>query len=125
MVSEAALAAGGYVHGIMPSAMLASTRSPERDTRSAEIDNSGSSSSSNEQQNESMRGAGTLVVHDDVIERLTMEIVGSMHEVRHAKRQATIHDRGVWGLINASEEAQNGAAGHGRIYRASRRIRDF
>lgn len=117
MVSEAALDAGGYVHGIIPNAMLAS---------SAGIYESGSQSPSGEEQKEKgMRGAGTLVVHDDVRERLTMEIVGTMHEVCHAKCRTTTFGGNEVGLINASEEAQNGGAGHGWIYCASRRVRDF
>ncbi|KLT43633.1 hypothetical protein CC85DRAFT_284341 [Cutaneotrichosporon oleaginosum] len=75
VVSHAALEAGGRVHGVLPRALMAraaeSTPIPSRDANPAHAA-------------KSAEGLGKDLLADDYDGRLTMEVVGSMHE-RKAK----------------------------------------
>ena len=69
MVSQAAAKSGGYVHGIIPKALV---------SRGSECTAApGSSEPSNAQSKE---GAGEEILQEDS-DRVTMETVGSMHDV--------------------------------------------
>jgi hypothetical protein len=76
-VSKAALDAGGFVHGIVPRALVERARE--------NVPAPGSSSSteiSSPEDAKSGEGAGKDLLEDNVDGRLTVEIVGTMHDVR-------------------------------------------
>ncbi|BEI83620.1 hypothetical protein CcaverHIS002_0402240 [Cutaneotrichosporon cavernicola] len=77
VVSHAALEAGGRVHGVLPRALMAraaeSTPVPSRDANPAHAANA-----------KSAEGIGKDLLADNYDGRLTMEVVGGMHE-RKAK----------------------------------------
>ncbi|WVQ71796.1 hypothetical protein IAR50_001338 [Cryptococcus sp. DSM 104548] len=74
VVSQSALSAGGYVHGIVPNALV------QRAAESADAPSAEASAQSKE-------GSGEEIVKDDNQERLTTQIVRTMHERKLAMAQ--------------------------------------
>lgn len=72
MVSKSTLQAGGYVHGIIPKALVSSSNDDE---------DPGESSKQSGEILRSSEGVGKELLDDDVDGRLTLQIVRSMHEV--------------------------------------------
>ncbi|WWC89939.1 uncharacterized protein L201_004868 [Kwoniella dendrophila CBS 6074] len=75
VVSQACLKAGGYVHGIVPSALTerASEHTPAPSTPAGE-------SSTSSSRNQSKEGQGEDMLADGYDEKFTTDVVGSMHE---------------------------------------------
>lgn len=71
-MSHSALEAGGHVHGVLPRALMA------RAAESTPIPSRDAGAKSNE-------GIGKDLLAEDYDGRLTMEVVGSMHEVGERK----------------------------------------
>jgi hypothetical protein len=115
VVSQSALEAGGTVYGIVPSALT--VRAAEK-TASGQATPSASSATP-----ASAEGAGQDLLDDNYDGRLKLEIVGSMHEVRHLTW--------IWSTLWMCRDAkltppaqdQNGQGVHGWLHRPSRRIR--
>jgi hypothetical protein len=70
VVSQSTLQHGGYVHGVIPEALI--TRASETTATPAEARGS---------EVKSKEGTGQELVADNIDGRLTMEVVTSMHEV--------------------------------------------
>lgn len=90
VVSQAALQAGGYVHGIVPRALI--TRASERTSApTVDLPNPKSTEGQSAKQVKSAEGAGEDLVDDDYDGRLTMSITESMHDVRpHPSSTTTV-----------------------------------
>lgn len=71
-MSKAALEAGGYAHGIVPSALVA---------RASQSTATTPSMSGQQMPAESKEGTGQDLLADNYDGRLTTEITGTMHEV--------------------------------------------
>jgi hypothetical protein len=101
IVSKSALDSGGYVHGIVPTALV--ERASQNGSEASASKTSGPVPGDTLKSGE---GSGTDLLEDDVDGRLTVEVVGTMHEVCRSSQR--VYELIRVCLMGPIEETQDG-----------------